>query len=216
MILIGLTGGLASGKSTVAEMLRARGAVVIDADVIGHEVLAPGRSAHAAVGERFGDGVMAPDGAIDRAKLGKIVFADSEARADLEAITHPEIMAEIARRIEKERGTGRVVVLDAPLLVETLPDRGKSLGLDALVVVSLGVEDQVMRATERGMGESDARVRVAAQAPVERKLAAADYVIDNRGSQEELAASVELLWEDLAARFGREGGQAGISDPPVE
>lgn len=202
MIVIGLTGGIASGKSTVARLLEKRGALVIDADRIGHEVLAPGGPAFEAVVERFGEEILDAGGRVDRAKLGALVFSDPDARRDLEAITHPVIYAEIVRRLDEVRRSDRVVVLDAPLLVETLPDRGRSLGLLALVVVAADVGDQVTRLIgDRGMTGEGARARIGAQAPPERKLAAADYVIDNRGSVEDLEWGVELLWNDLVARF---------------
>ena len=205
MTLVGLSGGIGSGKSTVAGMLAAKGAVVVDADRIAHELLAPGGAAVAAVGARFGPGVLGPDGGVDRAALRGVVVADPQARRDLEAITHPLIYAEIVRRIG-DAPPGAVVVIDAALLVETL---GRSrLGLDALVVVAADEAGQIERAVRRsGMTAEDAAALMAAQAPAERKLAAADYVIDNRGSLEDLAAGVDTLWRELSTRFG--GGAAG-------
>jgi dephospho-CoA kinase len=204
MILIGLTGGIASGKSTVARLLESKGALVIDADKIGHEVMASGGPAFDQVIERFGRDILTADGEIDRAKLGPIVFADEKALADHTALTHPHIVGEIVKRIDAERAGDRVVVVDAALLVEGLAkDRGKALGLDALVVVSTNVEEQIRRMIdERGMEEPAAKARIGSQAPPEKKLAAADYVIDNRGSIDDLRESVDLLWEDLERRFG--------------
>jgi dephospho-CoA kinase len=201
VILVGLTGGIASGKSTVAQLLEAKGAVVIDADRISREILAMGRPAYEKVVERFGSLILAGDGSIDRTRLGEIVFADAEARQDLEALTHPEILEEVRQRIA-EAEQDRVVVLDAPLIVEAIGRRGRVLDLDALVVVAAAVEDQLERlAKGRDMPPEDARARMSAQAPVEHKLAAADYVIDNRGTLADLRKSVDLLWKDLQARY---------------
>lgn len=203
MILVGLTGGIASGKSTVARFLEAKGALVIDADTIGHEVMAPGGPAFDRVVERFGEEILSSNGGIDRSKLGPIVFSDPQALADHTAITHPHIVDEILRRIEASRAGDRVVVVDAALLVEGLAkDRGKELGLDALVVVSTDVEEQIRRMIdERGMEKPAAKSRIGSQAPPEKKLAAADYVIDNRGSIDDLQKSVDVLWGDLMTRF---------------
>jgi dephospho-CoA kinase len=201
VIVVGLTGGIASGKSTVAQLLEAKGAVVIDADRISREILAMGRPAYEKVVERFGSLILAGDGSIDRTRLGEIVFADAEARQDLEALTHPEILEEVRQRIA-EAEQDRVVILDAPLIVEAIGRRGRVLDLDALVVVAAAVEDQLERlAKGRDMPPEDARARMAAQAPVEHKLAAADYVIDNRGTLADLRKSVDLLWKDLQARY---------------
>lgn len=203
MILIGLTGGIASGKSTVARSLAGRGAVVIDADELAHAVIGPGGSASEDVIRAFGTAVQGQGGAIDRAKLGRIVFSDPEKLRLLESITHPAIFREIARLIEEHKESDAVVVLDAALLVETLSDRGRSLGMDALVVVNAWPKDQIERMVElRGMSAGDAEARMAAQTTAESRLAIADYVIDNRGTLEELEEGVELLWQDLQARFG--------------
>lgn len=196
---IGLSGGIASGKSTVARLLAAKGALVIDADRLGHALLAPGGAAVAPVLERFGPGVADPDGGVDRTSLGQIVFADPAARRDLEAITHPLIYAEILRRLEGPHPAGTVAVVDAPLLVETGGRAG--LGLQALVVVAAEAEDQLSRAVARGTPPERAAAVIAVQAPLEAKLAAADYIVDNRGSLEELHASVDTLWADLIARW---------------
>jgi dephospho-CoA kinase len=205
MILIGLTGGIASGKSTAAKMLADRGAVIIDADQIAREIVEPGKPAHDEILERFGYEVAGPDGAIDRARLGEIVFTDEAARKDLEAITHPAIFAEILRRIDQERSGDRLVVVDAALLVESLSDRGKSIGIQALVVVSAAEADQLERiARDRpNLSAEQARARMGAQAFAAEKLAAADYILDNRGSLQDLEHGVELLWKDLHERFGR-------------
>lgn len=198
MVLIGLTGGIASGKSTVARLLAERGAAVIDADVIAEEVRRPGGEGYDAIVARFGPEILADGGEIDRQKLGTKVFSDEGARIDLQAITHPLIYAQIVERIKEAANTHEVVVVDAALLVETLPDRGRALGIDALVVVAADPDVQTDRlARDRGMTSQDAALRITAQAPIEKKLAVADYVIDNRGSLEDLESSVDLLWNEL-------------------
>lgn len=201
MILIGLSGGIGSGKSTAARFLEARGAVIVDADRIAHEILAPRGAGVAAVAERFGQGVVGGDGGIDRPKLRSVVFADPAARRDLEAITHPLIYAGLTSRLGGSFGPNTVVVVDAPLLVET---GGRDLlGIQALVVVAAEQSQQIQRVVARGgMTAEEAATVIAAQAPAERKLAAADYVLDNRGSPEALEAGVETLWVELLERFG--------------
>jgi dephospho-CoA kinase len=208
-VFVGLTGGIASGKSTVARLLEARGATIVDADEVARDLLVPGTAVHRAVVERFGKGVVIPeDGTIDRRALAAVVFGSAEARRDLERIVHPAVWQEVAERVdaaaaaEEADGRLRVVVLDAPLIVETLPDRGRSIGLQALVVVAAQVEDQIERSLGLGRTDEDVRARMAAQLPPEQKLAAADYVIDNRGSLEDLERSVAVLWKDLLGRFG--------------
>jgi dephospho-CoA kinase len=201
VILIGLSGGIGSGKSTAARFLEARGAVIVDADRIAHEILAPRGAGVAAVAERFGQGVVGGDGGIDRPKLRSVVFADPAARRDLEAITHPLIYAGLTSRLGGSFGPNTVVVVDAPLLVET---GGRDLlGIQALVVVAAEQSQQIQRVVARGgMTAEEAATVIAAQAPAERKLAAADYVLDNRGSPEALEAGVETLWVELLERFG--------------
>jgi len=200
VIVIGLSGGIASGKSTVARLLEANGAEVIDADRIGHEVLGPSGAAREPVLARFGPAVADPDGGIDRTKLGAIVFADPVARRDLEAISHPAIYAEIQQRLSEARPAGTIVVIDAPLLVET--GRGQTVGMVALVVVAATPAQQLERAVARGTPAERATAVIAAQATLSEKMAAADYIIDNRGSLDQLSAGVETLWADLQARFG--------------
>lgn len=192
----------------MARLLENKGAAIIDADRIGHEVYRPGGPAYDRVVDRFGTQILRADGTVDRAALGKVAFSDPQARRDLDAITHPEITREMQHRIEELRDQDRVVVIDAALLVEGLlraggRGRGRGLPLDALVVVSSRVEDQIERmASDRGMADEDARARISAQAPQERKLAMADYVIDNRGTIQELERSIEVLWNDVMQRFG--------------
>jgi len=206
VILIGLSGGIGSGKSTVAGLLEARGAVILDADRIAHEILSPGGAGVAAVAERFGPRVVGSDGGIDRPKLRSVVFADPAARRDLEAITHPLIYAEMATRLGGSFAPNTVVVVDAPLLVET---GGRDrVGMQALVVVAAEQSQQIERVVARGgMTAEEAAAVIAAQAPAERKLAAADYVLDNRGSPADLETGVETLWAELLERFGSKGAR---------
>lgn len=197
MLLVGLTGGIGAGKSTVARMLEARGAVVFDADVLAREAVEPGTPGHAAVIERFGADVLAPGGALDREALASIVFADPAARRDLEAIVHPEVRRRFAEGTEAYRDTDRVVVFSAPLLVET----GMHTAFDVLVVVSATPDMQIERLMrDRGMSEEAVRSRIDAQATPEARAEAADVVIDNEGSVEELEAQVDRVWADLSAR----------------
>jgi dephospho-CoA kinase len=195
MRLVGLTGGIGSGKTTVAELLRARGAVILDADAFAREAVAPGTDALRRVAERFGPGVIDADGALDRAALAAIVFADPEALGDLEAIVHPEVRRMIAEGIRGHLDTDDVVVLVNPLLIEM----GAHRDCDTVVVVSVSPETQVRRGTARGLTEDDVRARIAAQLPLEERAAAADVLLDNEGSLEELATQVDRLWEQLAA-----------------
>lgn len=197
MLLVGLTGGIGSGKSTVARMLEARGAVVFDADLLARQAVAPGTPGYEAVVARFGPHVLAPGGDIDREALASIVFADPVARRDLEAIVHPEVRRMFAEASETYRDTDAVVVLSAPLLVET----GMHTAFDVLIVVSATERTQIERLMrDRGMSEEKIRARIAAQAPLEEKAAVADILIDNEGTLEELERQVDRVWEDLRAR----------------
>jgi dephospho-CoA kinase len=193
VLLIGLTGGIGSGKSTVSALFAARGAVVIDADAITRELQRPGAPVFRAMVERFGEGIVGPDGTLDRQAVADIVFSDPEALADLNAIVHPEVGAEIARRLEAEATTDHVVVLDVPLLVES----GRS-DLASLVVVDVDPEVAVRRLVDqRGMREDDARARMARQVSREDRLRRADHVLDNSGSLDDLEAQVAALWDRL-------------------
>ena len=197
MLLVGLTGGIGSGKSTVARMLEKRGAVVFDADVLARQAVAPGTPGFDRVVERFGPNVLAPGGDLDREALASIVFADPAARRDLEAIVHPEVRRMFAEGCEEYEGTDRVVVFSAPLLVET----GMHTAFQALLVVSTSVETQVERLMrERGLSEAPIRARIAAQLPLEAKAEVADVIIDNEGTTEELEGQVDRAWHDLQAR----------------
>ena len=197
MLRIGLTGGLAAGKSTVAGLFRELGAFHVDADLIAYALLAPGGGAAREVAARFGEKIVGADGAIDRKALAAIVFADPRALADLNALVHPKVRAEIARRIageESRASASPVELVDAALLVES----GIHRDLDALIVVACSEATQVARAVARGgLTEAEARARVAAQAPLEEKLAAADYVIDNGGSLDDTKRQVRAVWDAL-------------------
>jgi dephospho-CoA kinase len=196
VLLIGLTGGIGSGKSTVSALLAERGAVVIDADAITRELQVPGTPVFAAMVERFGPGIVADDGTLDRQAVADIVFTDTQALADLGAIVHPAVGPEIARRLEQEQATDHVVILDVPLLVESGRD-----DLAALVVVDIDPELAVERLVQqRGMREDDARARLARQASREERRAKADEVLDNSGTREDLQRAVDELWPRLLAR----------------
>jgi len=202
MLLVGLTGGIGSGKSTVARMLEKRGAVVFDADVLAREVVEPGTPGHTAVLERFGANVLAPGGELDREALGSIVFADPAARRDLEAIVHPEVRRRFAEGTEVYRDTERVVIFSAPLLVET----GMHSAFEVLVVVSASNATQIDRLMrDRGMSEEAVRSRIAAQATPDARAEVADVLVDNEGTLEELERQVDRLWSDLSARASAGG-----------
>lgn len=192
---VGLTGGVASGKSTVSAMLRELGAVVIDADQLAREVVARGTPGLAAVVEEFGEGVLTPDGDLDRPKVAEIVFNDEAARRRLEAIVHPLVFAEIVR-LEEGAPEGTLVVHDIPLLAES----GRADTFDAVVVVDVPVETQVERMLgDRGWTPADAEARIAAQADRDQRRVIATYVIDNDGTMEDLRARVREVHDELTS-----------------
>lgn len=196
MITVGLTGGIGSGKSEVARRLAARGAVVIDADVLAREALAPGTDGLAKVVAQFGDAVLAPDGSLDRPGLGRIVFADPQRLAALNAIVHPYV-GRRSQELIAAAPADAVVVYDVPLLVEN--DLAPSY--DVVVVVDVPPETQLARLTQqRGMTEADARARMSAQAAREQRRSVADVVIDNDGDLKSLDAQVAQLWVELRRR----------------
>lgn len=198
MLRVGLTGGIASGKSTVADELAARGAVVVDADVLAREVVEPGTPGLAAVVERFGAGVLTEDGRLDRPALGRLVFADADARRDLERIVHPAVRARAAE-LERQAPADAVVVHVIPLLVET----GQAEDFDVCVVVDVDPQTQLARLQRRnGLSRADAEARIGAQATRERRLEAADRVLGNDGPPAELRRQVQRLWDELSARAG--------------
>ncbi|NEM90177.1 dephospho-CoA kinase [Galbitalea soli] len=199
MKLIALTGGIASGKSTVSERFRQLGAVVVDADVLAREVVEPGQPALREIAHRFGDPVIGADGRLDRAALGAIVFADPRALADLGAITHPAIWRRARELFDRAEAADphAVVVYDVPLLAEASADR--PLRFDHVVVVDAPVETRIQRMVElRGMSEDEARRRVSAQADDAARLALADDVIDAGGSLDETLRQVDALWQEIA------------------
>jgi dephospho-CoA kinase len=191
---VGLTGGIGSGKSTVARRLAALGALVIDSDVLAREVVEPGTPGLAAIRAAFGPDVIKRDGSLDRPALGRIVFADRGRLDELNAIVHP-LVRERAAAIMHEARPSAVVVQDVPLLVET----DYTGSFDLVVVVDASDEARIARlAAERGMTAEDVRARMGAQASREERLAAADVVLDNSGSRDHLLAQVDRLWQQLS------------------
>jgi dephospho-CoA kinase len=201
VLRVGLTGGIGSGKSTVAARLAELGAVVIDSDLLAREVVSVGSPGLARLVERFGPDVLAADGSLDRPKLGRLVFADPAALADLNAIVHPLVRArsEALTASAAARGVA-AVVQDVPLLVET----GLAGGYDKVIVVEAPLELRLQRLAGRGLDAETARARIAAQATDEQRRAVADIVIDNSGSPAELAARVDAAWASLVG--GHPGG----------
>jgi dephospho-CoA kinase len=192
VLVVGLTGGIGSGKSTVSALLAAKGAVIVDADEVVREQQRPGTPVFDAMVERFGPGIVGADGTLDRAAVADIVFADPQALEDLNNIVHPAVGGEIARRMEELSGTDAVVVLDVPLLVEA--SRGYPLA--GLIVVDVDPDIAVERLVmQRGMTEEDARSRMSRQASRAERRARADVVIDNRGTPSDLARQVDAVWD---------------------
>jgi len=190
VLLVGLTGGIGSGKSTVSASLAERGAEVIDADAIVRALQEPGTPVFDAMIECFGPGIVAPDGSLDRQAVADRVFADGEALQALNAIVHPAVGTEIARRLENASTGDGVVILDVPLLVESGRD-----DLAGLIVVDLDPEVAISRLVEqRGFSEADARARIARQVSRDDRLARADFVIHNHGNRAELAEQIEACW----------------------
>lgn len=196
MQLVGLTGGIGAGKSTVASLLEARGAVILDADAFAREAVRAGTEGLRKVVARFGPDILGADGELDRPKVASIVFNDREALGDLEAIVHPEVRRLIADGIQANLDGDRVVVLVNPLLIEM----GTHRDCDVVVVVSVDPETQVARSVARGMSEDDVRARIAAQLPLDERARQADVLVDNDGSLEELETQVDRLWSELAGR----------------
>jgi dephospho-CoA kinase len=202
-LLVGLTGGIATGKSTVTRTFQELGSVVIDADVLAREVVEPGEPAHRAIVDEFGPEVVLPDGGLDRKKLGAIVFAEPASRRRLEAITHPEIRARFTRRLEalEAEGFDGIVIFDAPVMIES----GNYRNMDRLVVVATDATTQAARLQARDViGDEEAQRKIGSQMPVAEKAKLADYVIDNSGDRAATAEQVrrvhEALRADLAAR----------------
>ena len=192
---VGLTGGLASGKSTVAAMLEELGAVVIDADVLAREVVAKGTPGLAAVVEEFGEELLGPDGELDRPAMGRLVFSDESARRRLEAIVHPLVFERIVE-LEEQAPADAVVVHDIPLLAEN----GRAGDFDAVLVVDAPSELQLQRMTgDRGWTEEDARSRIAAQATREERRAIATHLIENTGTREDLRGRVAEVFAEVVS-----------------
>ena len=192
MILVGLTGGIGSGKSTVAAMLTARGAVIVDADQVVRDVQRPGSPVLISLAERFGPEVIGSDGELDRAAVAAKAFSDPEALSDLNKIVHPAVGAEMNRRVEELSQTDQVVVLDIPLLAER-----PRQGLQATIVVDVPPDLQLERLAGRGMDLHDASARIAKQATREDRLQIATDVLDNSGSLEHLERQVDEIWRRI-------------------
>ena len=190
MILVGLTGGIGSGKSTISSLLEGKGAIIIDADAIVREVQMPGSAVLTELASKFGAGVLAADGSLDRQAVANIVFTDPEALKALNAIVHPAVGKEMNRRMIEQRTTDPVVILDIPLLTENPRE-----GLQGKIVVDVPVEVQVERLVQyRGFDEADARARISRQATREQRLATADFVVDNSGDLADLQPQIDKLW----------------------
>ena len=194
MVVVGLTGGIGTGKTTVAALLAGHGAEVVDCDGLGRLVVEPGGRAYGPVVERFGPSVVRADGTLDRAALAGIVFADPAALVDLNGLTHPAIDVEIAHRIAA--ATAPVVVLDMAVLVETRLGAGQ---YQVVVVVEAPLELRLERLEQRGVAPDDARARIASQASDEQRRAVASHVLHNDGDLEHLARQVDALWDELTA-----------------
>jgi dephospho-CoA kinase len=204
VLLVGLTGGIGSGKSTVSALLAERGAEIIDADRIAREVVLPGTPAWCKIRDHFGPEVLLADGYIDRAALAGKVFADPAKLALLNQITHPEIFARIADRLEELHGRDVVVVLDAALLLET----GLAQRVDMVLVTHSPKELRVERLAVRGLGSQQTKARMASQLSEDERIAHADLVIDNSGSLEDLVEQVDDAWRELRRRLAEQPGRA--------
>jgi dephospho-CoA kinase len=189
--VVGLTGGIGSGKSTVSALLRERGAVIVDADAVVRELQEPGMPVFVAMVERFGPGIVAADGSLDRQAVADIVFNDPEKLAALNGIVHPAVGAEVYARIAAHEGTDDLVIADIPLLAEG----NSAIEMSGVLVVDVPTETQVERLVgSRGFAEADARARISRQASREDRRAKAGWVIDNGGTPEELAAQIDDVW----------------------
>ena len=197
VMLIGLTGGIGAGKSTVAQLFEERGVPIVDADAIARDVVKPGEPALAELVEYFGESILGAGGELNRGKLAEVAFADAESHEALNAIMHPAISAETAKRIDVLRGDHSVIVHDVPLLVEA----GLAGNYDLTVLVDTPAEIRLQRLTElRGMDPEDAKKRIAAQATDEQRRAVCDVALDNSGDIEHLRAQFEQMWEQFISR----------------
>ena len=201
MLLVGLTGGIGAGKSTVAELLAARGAVIIDADQAARAVVEPGQPALKKLVERFGESILDPDGRLERGALAKLVFGDDEARRDLEAITHPAINDEFSRRVV-EAPSDAIVVLDVPLLAES--EQARKRPYQTVIVVEAPRNVRLERLEARGVDRADAEARMAAQAGDEERRKIATHVVDNARDRADLERQIDEVWADLQRRHREE------------
>ena len=202
MLLVGLTGGIGAGKSTVAELLTRKGAVVVDADEVARAVVEPDQPAFTALVERFGPEVVGPDGRLDRAAVAKLAFADDQSRKDLEGITHPAINTEFTRRV-LDAPPDAIVVLDVPLLAESQQARERPY--EAVIVVEAPRDVRLARLEERGVPRADAERRMAAQVSDEDRRKMATHVLDNAGDPAALERQVDDVWADLERRHRQKG-----------
>jgi dephospho-CoA kinase len=202
MLLVGLTGGIGAGKSTVAELLRQRGAVIIDADQAGRTVVEPGRPALAALVQHFGDGILQPDGSLDRPALADLAFATDESTAVLNGITWPAMRDEIQRQVD-EAPPDAVVVCDAAILLES--DFAEQFMRDVVIVVEAPMDARIDRLVARGLRPEDAARRLAAQMTDEERRTYATHVVDNDGDPEDLVPQVDALWAELQSLAATRG-----------
>ena len=212
MLAVGLTGGIGSGKSSVADLLVKRGAVLIDADQVARDVVKPGGPAYQPLIDRFGPGIVAADGTIDRPALAELAFADESSRLDLNAITHPAIGIAMLQARDALKDTDEIVVLAIPLLTEA---HRETVGLDKVVVVDAPTDVALDRLlTQRGFDRADAEARIRSQISREERRKEADYVIDNAGDRAALEAEVAKLWEWLLAAQAARLTHAQSETPP--
>jgi dephospho-CoA kinase len=197
LLLVGLTGGIGAGKSTVAELLAQRGAVIVDADQVARAVVEPGQPALTKLVERFGSGILDGDGRLDRAALAKVAFSNDESRHDLEAITHPAINEEFTRRVA-EAPSDAIVVLDVPLLAES--EQARKRPYERVIVVEAPREVRLARLEARGVDRADAEARMSAQAGDEERRKLATYVVDNADDHDALERQVDEVWAELQRR----------------
>jgi dephospho-CoA kinase len=207
VLLVGLTGGIGSGKSTVARLLADHGAVIIDADQVARDVVEPGQPAFERLVERFGADVVGPDGRLVRARLAAVAFVDAESTAALNAITHPAVGEEFVRRM-KAAPPDAVVVCDVPLLVES--ESAASRGYEFVIVVEAPRDLRLDRLEARGVARDDAGARMANQATDDQRRAIATYVVDNSGDLAHLEAQIDAIWEELAAIQRARESEAGV------
>jgi dephospho-CoA kinase len=197
LLLVGLTGGIGAGKSTVADLLARRGAVVVDADEVARAVVEPGQPALATLVDRFGSSILGADGRLDRAALAKRAFVDDESRRELEAITHPAINAEFTRRVA-EASSDAIVVLDVPLLAES--EQARKRPYETVIVVEAPRDVRLARLEARGVDRADAEARMAVQASDKERRKLATYVVDNAGDRAALERQIDEVWADLERR----------------